>query len=359
MLIRSRVVAVVLTAGAAFALASCDKGPTRPGGGGGSSAVNRIEIVAPPEIAPGEGVQLRANAIKSDGSLENVTDRAQWTSGTSEIVQLSATGLATVGNRGEVFVTARFGGVSGTARIWVLPTGTFRLSGSVKEITFGVAGVSVTVVSGIGEGLTTETGADGAYALYGVSGSVRIRLKKPGYLEGVQEVNVTTHRTQDLEIVPERPRTDYRGTYTLTITAASRCWGSSGAFPEAAKRREYTARVAQDAARLTVTLSDANFIMMGDRGNSFVGSVDISDSIKFTISDTDFYYYYFGSPDIAERFDDTTLIVSGTVSARGTPALVSGPLNGYLLISSRSSFPFYPFSSSCISDAHGFVMKRR
>ena len=57
--------------------ASCDKSPTspRPPEQGRSTPVTtvttvRIELVAPSEIAPGESVQLTANAIKSNGSVE-------------------------------------------------------------------------------------------------------------------------------------------------------------------------------------------------------------------------------------------------------------------------------------------------
>ena len=70
----------------------------------------RIELIAPPEIAPGESVQLTANAIKSDGSAENVSNRAEWTTNDTSVIQVSSTGLATGKNRGGANVYAYFAG---------------------------------------------------------------------------------------------------------------------------------------------------------------------------------------------------------------------------------------------------------
>jgi hypothetical protein len=49
-------------------------------------AIARLEIVAPQQMDLGTAVPLIANAVKSDGSVENVTTRARWT------VQSSSTG---------------------------------------------------------------------------------------------------------------------------------------------------------------------------------------------------------------------------------------------------------------------------
>ncbi|HXG55467.1 MAG TPA: hypothetical protein VNJ03_08835, partial [Vicinamibacterales bacterium] len=242
--------------------------------------------------------------------------------------------------------------------ILVLPKGTFRLTGTVRESGFGIANVTLTVISGVGEGLTTVSGSGGLYVFYGVSGPVQIQSKKHGYLNGTQRLDVTAHRTSDFDIAPERPRTDYRGTYTLTIAAPS-CSSGKGTFPDAARRRVYTANVTQEGGRLTVRLSDADFIVTNGRGNGFVGFVDTTEMIRFLISDVDSYYYNSDAFDIAERFSDTALLVEGGVSARGTAALISGTLNGYILISRSARPPFHPYSSSCYSRDHAFEMKRR
>jgi hypothetical protein len=364
--ILSRYVAVIAAIGLLPAFASCDdKSPTSPVPPPPPSqpapvTIVRIELVAPSEIAPGESVQLTANAIKSDGSVENVSSQAQWTPTESPVVQLSSTGLVTGKNRGEVFVSARFGGRSANARIFVLPKGTFRLAGNIKESGFGIANVAVTVIAGVGEGLTTLSSFGGSYVLYGVSGRVQIHLKKEGYRNATQQLDVTAHRTADFDIVADQPRKDYRGTYTLTISAASPCSFASGSLPDAAKSRVYTANVAQDAGRLTVTLTDADFIVTNGFGNRFFGFVDATDVMTFPISDVYYYYsYYAGHFDIVEQFSSTALLITGTVSARGTPAGISGTLIGSILIASRSTPPFLSFGSRCYATAHGFEMVRR
>jgi len=167
--------------------------------------------VAPQEIAPGESVQLTVNAIHSDGSVRNVTGQAQWTSLTSEILQVSSTGIATGKKGGEVVVTALFSGRSASAPVLVLPKGTFRLAGFIRESGIGIADVTVALISGVGEGLTATSRIDGGYALYGVSGSTLIQAKKEGYVNSIQQLDVTAHRTFDFSMVVERARRDYSG----------------------------------------------------------------------------------------------------------------------------------------------------
>jgi hypothetical protein len=362
MRIRSRYVAVVAATGLLLVVAACDKksptSPASPPPGPTSTASGvRLELIAPPEIAPGESVQLTANAIKSDGSVENVSNQAAWTTSGTSVMQVSSTGLATGKNRGEAYVYAQITERSASARIFVLPKGTFRLAGTIQDSGFGIAGVTVTVTSGIGEGLTTLSRADGFYALYGVSGPVQLQVKKEGYSNAIQQIDVTSHRTYDFNMVAERPRTDYRGTYTLTISAASPCRSTSGPFPEEAKRRVYTASVEQDVGLLTVTLSDADFIVTNGSGNRFSGFTDPTGTMTFPIGEI------WGGElirfDIVERFSGGALLVSGTVSASGTPQRIAGTLNGSILISNSTSAPFDPYLSYCGSETHGFEMVRR
>jgi hypothetical protein len=339
--------------------ASCDKSPTspRPPQQPGPPPVTtvRLELVAPPEIAPDETVQLTANATKSDGSVENVSSQAQWTPTTSEVLQLGSTGLATGRSRGEVFVTVRFGGLSATARIIVLPKGTFRLSGTVHEGGFVyLENVTVTVTSGVGEGLTAVTNVEGGYALYGVSGSVKIHAKREGYGDVVHQVHVTAHREHSLGLTPNRPLVDLRGTYTLTISTQSACPLAPGPFPDAARRRSYTANVTQDGGWLSVVLTGADFIVNKGYGNNFHGRVaSTGEAVFYIIPD-----YFDGDQfPIAERFGDTALLVRGDVSAKATPELISGTLAGEILIAQGASPPFESYSSRC--PAALFEMVRR
>ena len=233
--IRFRYVEVGAAIGLVLVFASCDKSPTspRPVESGPAAVVTtvRIELVAPSEIAPGESVQLIANAMKSNGSVENVSSQSHWTPADSPVVKLSTTGLATGQNVGEQVVSAGFNGRSAKASISVVPKGTFRLGGTVQDSGFGLDNVALTVTSGVGQGLKTLSGSDGSYVFYGVSGSVRIQATKDGYLTSTQEIDVPAHRTYDFNMVPERPRKDYRGIYTLTISASEPCLYRRDPFP--------------------------------------------------------------------------------------------------------------------------------
>ena len=110
--IRSPYIKVSAAIGVVLVFASCDKSPTSPRlseqSTSSTATTVRLELVAPSEIAPGESVQLTANAIKSDGSGENVSSQSQWTPADSPVEQLSSTGLAIGKERGEQVVSARF-----------------------------------------------------------------------------------------------------------------------------------------------------------------------------------------------------------------------------------------------------------
>lgn len=323
-------------------------------------ATIRLELIAPADIEPGASIQLTANAIKEDGSVENVSGEARWGTDNSAILHVSATGLATGKTGGETIIRANFNGRVVSAPVFVLPKGTFGLRGTVKDSGFEVENATVTVLSGVGAGLGMVTRFGGRFALYGVAGPVQIEVKKDGYRNNVQQIDVSAHGTHDFVLEAERARQDYRGTYTLTISAAEPCVTQRGVLPDEAKRRVYTASIAQDAGQLTVTLTDADFIVTNGSGSRFFGFVDPDETITFPVGYGDLYYAdYLGHFDIVERFGATAFMAGGTVTASGTPQRISGTLTGLLAVSSRTSAPFLPSSSECYSKTHGFEMVRR
>jgi hypothetical protein len=312
---------LVLSAAATVAIScvSCDKSPTSPSQGPSSSRpsdIVRLELVAPREIAPGEAVQLTANAVKSNGSVDNVTSQAQWTVQPGSVLMVTGTGLATGGEGGRGLVTVRFSGFTADATIIVLPKGTFLLAGTVSVGAVGLENVTVTVMSGVGAGLTARTDTYGYYALYGVSGPVQIRASKEGYLDQTKQANVWQGTGLNFELSVAGPVENYSGVYALTITARS----CSGDFPDAAKRRVYTARVEQTGAALRVALSDADFL---PGSNTFAGAVTAPDAIKFAIRPSSVWDY--DGPDLQERLSDgTVLLMFGVISATRTSQRISG-----------------------------------
>ena len=320
----------------------------------------RFEMVGPSDVEPGESVQLTANAVKSDNSVENVTAKATWSPQSSPTLTVNSAGVVTGQARGEQVVQARYEGRQATLRVFVLPRGTFKLSGSVRENGVGIQNAEIRVISGTGQGLSTRSGFGGGYTLYGVAGNVRLEVTRDGYHTRQLDLDVRGHHVEAVDIVAAQPRADYRGVYTLTLTAQP-CRTGDGNFPDEARRRLYTATVSQEGGNLTVKLSDANLLRVSGRGDQFSGFVDVSGVLRFTISGGTFYYYYYyaGTYDIIERLTDRTLLVVGTVTAQGTPARVTGVVDGAFNLTLKSAPPLSPFSNFCYAPAHGFEMVRR
>jgi len=349
----------------ALALASCDKGERRsnvssPTGPSPTATpgLARVDLLAPSTIGPGESAQLTANAVLLDSSVQNVTEQAQWTSSNPRVLEISATGVAKGIANGDATINVRYQSRSASKGLIVVPTGTYRLKGRVTEDGLGLAGVTVTVIGGVGEGVMSMTGADGSYILYGVSGHVRLHAKLDGYSTSTQELDLADHRTFDFEMVPNKSRRDLRGTYTLKVEAAC----SNGSLPPAVATRAYDASVAQDGPRLTVTLTGADFIITRGHGDHFGGTLDGSDRVTFAIGNASFYYYYYyaGQYDIVELLTSASaLIVNGIVTATANSSGIAGTLTGDVMVAQGSTAPFTRFQARCYSTAHRFEMVRR
>lgn len=66
-------------------------------------------------IAAGQTKQLAASAVFTDGSIQDVTSQATWSSSATNVVTVSAAGLATGASQGSATITATVGSISGTA----------------------------------------------------------------------------------------------------------------------------------------------------------------------------------------------------------------------------------------------------
>ena len=356
--IQARKLTAPVALGLALAIASCGS-PAAPAPAPGAATVG-LEVIAPPTIEPGQTVKLTARATKDDGSIEDVSSSVQWSVENSSIVQITGAGMAFGKTRGETVVS-----VSGDrarspgARIHVLPNGTFGVRGVLSDSGVGVENAHITVISGIGTGLTMMTRFGGSFALYGVAGPVQIEVRKTGYSTILRNLDVGAHTTMDFVMEPERPRPDVTGTYALTISA-TQCAITNGVLPEEARRRVYTARVEQNDGRLAVTLSDADLIVTKGNGNRFFGFLDPDGSAVFYIGFGELYYGdYLGHFDIVERLGTTTFFASGTAVMAQRPDGLFGHLSGMVGTSSRTTAPFVPSNSECSAKAHGFDMVRR
>ncbi len=297
-----------------------------------------IELVAPSRIAPGESQQLTLNARWSDGTTTDVTAQAQWQANNSRALTVTASGVLTGVANGEGSVSGRHAGMTRGRSLLVLPTGTFRLRGQVKEVDVGLAVVSISIESA-GVRQTSSTDFGGGYVFYGVAGRTAIEALKAGYQPKLEQVDVAEDRTFDVQLAPARARSDFSGRWTLTIAASACRTTRFGPMPDEAKTRRYTATVTQDGPHLRLILSDAEFVIAGGKGNTLTGTTDPNDSMQLTLfGPATYYYYYYGNrPDLVERLNDgRQLVISGTVSASGDPRRVAGTLNGSFLLKSST-----------------------
>ena len=342
------------------AFVSCDKRSSSITGPTSTGNKVRLEIVAPPTIEPGASVQLRANLIHSNGSVEDVSGQVDWASTDPGVIAVSATGVAASVERGEATITVRYQTfASDSTRIMVIPAGTFRLGGRITDGAFPLQDVTLTVTAGIGERLRVISNANGVYNIYGVRGPVSIRAAKDGYLDRNDELDVVEHRSLDFEMTPRGRRLDLEGVYVLTLEAA----GCAERLVENARRRVYEARVDQEGQALAVRLSGADLVVVEGHGDRFGGAIGPDNVVTFKIGESFFMYYdYYTSPQpgLVERVtESTTLAVNGRVRAKGTSTAISGTLVGTIGLVPSITPPFWPFSAYCHSDQHRFDMQRR
>lgn len=312
--------------------------------------VTRLELTGPESVAPGTTAQFTATAHRSDGSTQEVT-QALWRTGNSRILTVTPTGLVSGVEPGETSLSVSFSGRSATrSAVFVLPPGTYRVAGVVRDTGVPISGAQITVTGGTALGLSTT--ANPNYRLYGVSGPTELRATRDGYIEQKIRLDVASHQTVDFELTLERPRVELAGAYTLEVTAAGHCTQ----LPEEARTRRYTAMLTQTGPSIAATLSGATF--KTDRGrplNSFQGTVDTDGAVVFRLSEAYSYYFYSYYPDVLEELTPTTsLAIGGEVSARAGRSGIVGMLNGVFQVLD----PGLREIAGCRSADHQFVLSR-
>jgi hypothetical protein len=249
-------------------------------------------------------------------------------------------------------------GTSASRELVVLPSGTYRLVGLIVEAdspSTPMVGAQVEVVGGL-PALSTMTGPDGRYRLYGVPAALEMRVTKAGYEPVVQRLSLSDHQTQNFTLALTAVRVNLAGTYTLTISAPAECLDK---LPQEVWTRRYTATVTQTGPRLDVSLTGATFVVDGSgKGDGFRGRIEPG-RVVFTIDYGDFYYYR-TAPDIIEEITPSLYFgVYGSVAAAVTTGNLSGALNGTFFTVAND--PFRRFRSPdrfCNSTAHQLVLQR-
>ena len=330
--------------------ASCDNTPTRPSEV--PPRITRVDIVAPSSLAPGGTTQLRLIARRSDGSAEDVTATARFSSSNRDVLAISPDGIATALNIGESVVGAGTNLLYSTREVVVVPDGTFRVVGQVVEEdtpSLAVGGVRVEA-----DGVSpVSTNLDGRYRLYGVPGHGRMRVSKNGYVTKELTLALSDHHTENVTLALAGPRLDVAGIYQLTIEAASGC---RDRIQEALLTRRYAAAITQSGAAIQVVLSGANF-----GGGSYLIPAARIERTGVVLEFPNYGHCdsFVGETYLVEKVDDTTYLwINGL--ARLSPA---GPGFTGTLGGSFGIFPSHPCccpaaQASCSSSSHRVALTR-
>jgi hypothetical protein len=307
-----------------------------------------LEITGPTQIVPGETGQFRAIATFGDGSTQDVTFRTLWRSSKSDVLRISDTGVAQGVSRGEVVVSAEMSRVRRQTTVLVLPQGTYKLSGRITEPGGPIAGAVAEVVSGTGLGLLAASDTNGFYALYGVAGSIRLRLSKTGFTDQMIEATVTEHTRQDFELKLRFDSLDISGSWRLTVSASPAC---NSTLPEALRQREFSVTIAQSGNRITLTPSSPTLV----RKTAIDGRI-YSDFVTATLWFDDYYLDY----GLLDRVTPTDWVgIRGSLQGTVKNVAIDGLLDGafdYYVTNPGALFPSR-LTATCAADPN-FVLRR-
>ncbi|HEX2455551.1 MAG TPA: hypothetical protein VHI99_17770 [Vicinamibacterales bacterium] len=331
---------------------SCNRTP--PTGPSQPPFITRLDLIAPRSLAPGATVQLRLIAHQSDGSTQDITATASFSSQSRDVIDISPTGVATAVKLGESFVSARAqnGTANVTSEIVVVPDGTFRVLGQVVED--DVSRVPIGDVRVEAESVPIAlTDIDGRYRLYGVPGNGRLRFSKTGYITREVTLAISDHHIENVALTTASPRLDVSGQFQLSIEAPE----CRGQIPDALLSRRYDAAITQSHGEIRGVLSGANFApgRFGGLTNVFSGLVEPSQVVLR------FYYYgtYYENASLIEIVYGTTqFVVHG--EARLTPVgpNYQGTMEGYLLVFPGNAFYSGPPDAVCTAKSLRVALTR-
>jgi len=320
--------AAIVIAGAVIFAIACQEhqSPIKPTRAAPAHVLLSVHIDGPDSLAPEASVQLHLQKQYADGTTEDATSQAVWSSSDITVVQISATGFARGAGRGAAQITAA-AGLSAVRSMLVLEDGTFALSGRVLEDNLGVSGMAVSVTSGIGQGLRTLTDATGAYVLYGVAGAVMVSVSKDGYV-GVTQSLLVQGATYAPDIIVHQTSgpTDFSGQWRLTIARAASCT----ALPDDTALRSYDVKLSQAGAKATMQLTSKDMW----KGRTATVTAHVTGrAIDILLTAVRDGYYSFYSPnllyDVLETLDGQRFLgVQGIVHLDGSTVPMIGALNG-------------------------------
>jgi hypothetical protein len=311
--------------------------PSAPG-------VSGLQIIGPASIAPGRSVQYTAQMRMSDGTVKSSANalNVRWRTLSGAIQVDSSSGAVTAGaNLGETVLTAELvstPSVRGTREILILPDGTYRVIGAVREADAPTQPIVGALVQVPGTSISATTDFNGRYRLYGVPPTAEIRVTANGYVSAAQNVQLTDHATRDFNLALSGPRLSLNGPFMVTIDVTGGC-SSNPALASSLHHRTYEATVTTTGPVVSVQLTEPRFRVSGARGNRFTGRADAL-GVTFTLDSPYYYYYYLIHPSILEQLSNNTYLVAyGTAVTSPTSSGLSGPITGGEVVNFDSNFP--------------------
>lgn len=301
-----------------------DPTPTTPTPTPTANAVlSTVVIQGPaPTVGPGQTAQVKAVARFSDGSERDVSPDATWTSSQPQIATVDG-GMIKGQALGRTVIRAGYMSRSVSLTIVVQPEGTFIVSGNITEPGSVAVGTATVAVLG-GPPNSVATNSVGFYELFGASGTVTLRVNSPGYLDETRTLTVTQNQRLNVEIRPIMGPTPVVGTYRMTLTISPSC----SIVPDDQKTRMYTATIGQDGARLTIQLSDANFVRDSRvEKSSFSGRVSGS-TVTFDLG-SGYYVSYYGA-NVQETLPGGQILgIWGTMAAPAAQTISGNLVGGF------------------------------
>jgi uncharacterized protein YjdB len=188
---------------------------------------------ANPSISGGVAEQFKATGTYSDSTTQDITSAVVWTSGSTSVATMSATGLATGGTPGSSVITATWGSLSGSTTLTVtaatlqsiavtpanpsITKGTplqFTATGTYSDTTTKNITTSVTWTSGTP---SVATIAPSGLAAGVAAGASVITAAMPG-VSGTTTLTVTAATLLSIAITPASPSLGVGAAQQLTAT---------------------------------------------------------------------------------------------------------------------------------------------
>jgi hypothetical protein len=152
---------------AAALLAGCGSGDQGRDPILGVPAATLTSIAVTPataSVAVGATQQFSATAVYSDSSQRDITSTATWSSASTPVATINATGIATGARAGTSVITAAFEGKSATSTLTVLPASLLSLALTPATTTFQVGSTrQLAVVATYSDGTVVDVTASSTY----------------------------------------------------------------------------------------------------------------------------------------------------------------------------------------------------